>query len=129
MADSNVLRYEYPAFQHTPTPWVFGVYTATPAFDAIVDHVSVCKPDMSLIATCGPAGDENSEADAEFICRAVNGYTASIEALELARRVLRMITNNDPYWRNKTQTREAMSAIDAALNLACASEINTEAAS
>jgi hypothetical protein len=59
---------------HTQTPWVVGWYDASLDFVKIGVHVAVCKPDLSLIATCGPAGDKASEADAAFIVRAVNSH-------------------------------------------------------
>ena len=67
---------------HTPTPWAFGVYDATEYFKSIKQHSCVCDPvTLALIATCGKAEDKNSQADAEFICRAVNSHEELVKEL------------------------------------------------
>lgn len=69
--------------KHTPTPWTIGVYDASEDFKSINTHVAVCKPDGSLLATCGPV-DAESKADAAFIVRAVNSHE---ELVQFARNV------------------------------------------
>jgi hypothetical protein len=67
---------------HTPTPWTTGLYDASVAFTQIGVHVAVCKPDLSLLAVCGPARDEQSEADAAFLVRAVNAHEELVSLLK-----------------------------------------------
>lgn len=66
---------------HTPTPWKVGIYDASAEFRAIDIHMAVCKPDGLLLATCGPL-DEDSQADAAFIVRAVNEYEKNQDTID-----------------------------------------------
>jgi hypothetical protein len=62
---------------HTPGPWAVGQYTPTPHFLAITNHSCVCDPTtMALIATCGRAGDRQSQIDADLIAAAPALLTA-----------------------------------------------------
>lgn len=58
---------------HTPLPWTTGLYDASEDFKAIKTHVAVCRPDGSLLATCGPV-DSDSATDAAYIVKAVNNF-------------------------------------------------------
>lgn len=62
----------------TPTLWETGIYKTTADFRGITDHTCIYQAETRLlVAACGPAGDPDSERDAQFICRAVNEYEDS----------------------------------------------------
>ena len=68
--------------EHTPGPWSVGFYEPTENFRKIAQHACVCDPKtMMLIAICGPAEDEQSQKDADFIAAAPDLLAACEEML------------------------------------------------
>lgn len=81
--------------QHTPTPWTVGLYDASGDFIKIGVHVAVCKPEGDLLATTGPADDEQSKVDAAFIVRAVNSYEELVISIKQMMARLNGITESN----------------------------------
>ena len=52
----------------TPGPWFVDEYIPKDRFNAVHQHVGVCDGSgLSVVALCGPAGDEQSQKDAFLI--------------------------------------------------------------
>ena len=57
--------------KQTQGMWIVGVYDATANFLSIKEHTCVCVAEnRMLVATCGPANDDQSQADAHLIAAA-----------------------------------------------------------
>ena len=55
----------------TPGPWFVDEYIPKDRFNAVHQHVGVCDGSgLSVVALCGPAGDEQSQKDAFLISAA-----------------------------------------------------------
>ena len=69
----------------TQGTWSAGVYEANPEFRKLDEHACVCREeDMMLLASCGPAGDKQSEADIDLIVYLVNTAPKLLELWEAA---------------------------------------------
>ena len=105
-----------------------GQYTPSEEFRAIAAHVCVYRPvdegGGAPVAICGPAGDPESEKEAQLFSAAPELFDAAEDMLDTLEAIGRVLTDEIP-WHvaqvrirnilNNTRTAEARRAIEKAL--------------